>query len=614
MKAVDLYLKSKLPADIAEHVGDLDAKGISRLMSLIEEKHPEQYSKLTQVIADIGRKASYRQGESVTLDDLRPVIELQAYLKPMRAEVAALKKRRLPKKEFEVQRNAIWNRYSEDIKQAVTKEALRRGNNLAYATASGARGSANQLRALLATPGIYTDHKDRVIPVFVEHSFAQGLRPTEYLAGAFGARKAVIATKVATAKGGDYAKMLAQLAADTVVTEKDCHTANGLIKPLEDPSLKGRVLARTTAGFEAGTVLDKHAIAELRKRHGKPIMVRSPMTCQASQGGVCAHCVGKFYSNRFPDVGDAVGITASQALSEPVTQGALSTKHEAGMSSARKDFSGFEVLNRFSQVPEGFADRAAVATVDGRVDKVEEAPQGGMYIYVNGERHYALPGYEAKVKVGDVVEAGDILSDGLANPMDIVEHKGIGEGRRYYAERLKKILDDSGHAADSRNVELVARAAVNHVRIDDPDGLGAYLPDDTVRYTDLQREYQPPEDTRGVAITDAKNMYLQAPAAHYTIGTRITPRVVSDLKQGGVEQVFASPKQPGFVPQMIRLRTASHHNPDWAASLHTSYLKGQLTDAAIRAADANFEENLHFAPRLAKGERFGEQVEQRGVF
>ena len=101
---------------------------------------------------------------------------------------------------------------------------------------------------------------------------------------------------------------------------------------------------------------------------------------------------------------------------------------------------------------------------------------------------------------------------------------------------------------------------------------------------------------------------------HYTIGTKITPKIAKHLKSAGFEEVFASPDSPTFKPHMVRLRAATHHGTDWLASMHTSYLKKQLSESAIRGEESDVEKNIHFAPRLAIGTNFGENIEQTGKF
>lgn len=297
------------------------------------------------------------------------------------------------------------------------------------------------------------------------------------------------------------------------------------------------------------------------------------------------------------------------------TQGALHSKHSGGaFGGTKKTFAGFDVINRFVQTPEEFPDRATVASMDGFVTKVVDAPQGGTHVYVGDEQHYVPPGFPVLVKEGDEVEAGDQLSEGLVDPGDVVRLRGLGEGRRYYSDRLKEILDDSGMAADRRDTEMLARAALNHVKVDDAADDAPYLPGDTLSYSYLSRNYVPPEDTSSYATSKAVGKFLQRPALHYTLGTRITPKIARRLEEAGFSEVQASDQAPSFQPEMTRLRTAAQSGRDWMASMHTSYLKKNLEEHAIRGDDTNVRENIHFAPRLAIGEGFGKEVERTGKF
>jgi hypothetical protein len=71
---------------------------------------------------------------------------------------------------------------------------------------------------------------------------------------------------------------------------------------------------------------------------------------------------------------------------------------------------------------------------------------------------------------------------------------------------------------------------------------------------------------------DAVGKYLQAPALHYTIGTKITPNIAKDLTENNYNNIYVDDSKPAFEPEMQRLRASSHTNPDWMASLGTSYL------------------------------------------
>lgn len=611
-RALDFALSRILPEDLRKPTYDVSKNGMGNMMTEIARKYPERYAEISQKIGDLGRRASFLQGYTIGPEDTAGVIDTDRYLGQMDAEMDHLKSQDLSPEEFEDARSEIFLRYSKLIEGETMKAAKLSGNSFAKAVISGARGNPAHVQAILSTPGVYSDAKGNVIPLFVRNSFSRGVRPAESLAGTYGARQAVVATKVATAKGGDFGKILVQSAANYNVVERDCGSRNGIDLPADDNSLRGRVLARDVGEIKAGTVLDKHALAQLR-RLGKPVVVRSAMTCAAGEG-LCSKCVGLNADGHFPKIGESVGITAAQAVSEPIVQGALSTKHNAGQAKGKKSFSGFDYISQFVQIPEEFKDRAAVSEEDGVVEAIREAPQGGHFIVINGREHFALPGFEVNVKPGESVEKGDILSDGLANPADIVRLRGLGEGRRYYADRLSQILDDSGQTPDRRNLEIIAKATVDHYRMDDPDEDSPYNPDDLVRSSEFLRKYKPPKDTSDFPMHKVQGKYLQQSVLHFTPGTRLTPKMIRRMEDAGVSSVLASNTAPSFSPDMRRLRVASHTGRDWLASMHTSYLSKQLVDSVERGDETNIESNRHFAPRLAYGKDFGKNTDTTGKF
>lgn len=290
------------------------------------------------------------------------------------------------------------------------------------------------------------------------------------------------------------------------------------------------------------------------------------------------------------------------------------TKHNGGAAKGKRSFSGFGVISQFMQAPSEFKDRATVAEQDGTVTAVRDAPQGGRIITVDNVDHFVLPGFDLTVKPGDMVEAGDQLSDGLVNPADVVRLRGLGEGRRYYADRLEQILNDSGQPPDRRNVELVARATIDHLRMDDPDEDSDFLPDDLVREADFMASYKSPTDTEDTVIHKLPGRYLEQPVLHYTVGTRVTPKMRDHMSKAGVTSALTSTTAPSFSADMQRLRTATHSDRDWLSSLSTSYLGKQTTQAAERGDETNIESNHHFAPRLAAGAGFGDKIETTGKF
>jgi len=66
----------------------------------------------------------------------------------------------------------------------------------------------------------------------------------------------------------------------------------------------------------------------------RTVVVRSPLTCEASRS-VCRKCYGwALAHNELVDLGEAVGIIAAQSIGEPGTQLTMRTFHTGGVSTA----------------------------------------------------------------------------------------------------------------------------------------------------------------------------------------------------------------------------------------------------------------------------------------
>lgn len=294
-----------------------------------------------------------------------------------------------------------------------------------------------------------------------------------------------------------------------------------------------------------------------------------------------------------------------------------SSKHSAGVANAGKAarIGGFQAINALFQSPKTFPDGASVATKDGKVTRIEKAPQGGHYIEVAGERHYSAPNREIGVRLGQDVEAGDALDDGVISPTDAVQYRGVGDGRRYFLDQLKTTLDDNGIGANRRNLEVLSRAAINHVQIGDPEAEGDMLPDDIVRYDKFEQSYTAPKDTATRPLKESVGKYLQKPVLHYSIGTRITPRVAKSLEEVGETDLDVSDEAPKFKPRMVRLMENPSYGSDWMSQLGSSYVKGNLLDNIHRGGASADIHGASPLPGLAYGMEFGKpKPESNGAY
>lgn len=283
------------------------------------------------------------------------------------------------------------------------------------------------------------------------------------------------------------------------------------------------------------------------------------------------------------------------------------TKHSGGAASAKAgddDYSGFEVIKQLTQVPTAFPDAAALASLDGRVEGIVPAPQGGQFVIINGEQHYVRPGADIRVKPGDVVEAGDQLSGGIVNPREIVATKGLGAGRLYLTERLTSAFRRGGYAVNRRNVEVNVRSMLDHMESDGFDDDNGIMPGDIVSYGQFQRRFRPRPGAAQLEPKAAIGRYLEQPVLHHTIGTRVTPKVAEQLTKYNVKNVMAHDKPLDVRPSMQSLQDVPHFENDWLAQMGSNYLERSLLTSAHRGASSNVH-GLHPIPALAKGTELG---------
>lgn len=263
---------------------------------------------------------------------------------------------------------------------------------------------------------------------------------------------------------------------------------------------------------------------------------------------------------------------------------------------------GFAAINAMVQAPEIFPGGAVHSQLDGRVEHIVEAPQGGHYMTVGGQQHYIPRGATLTVQKGDTVEAGDTVTEGIPNPSEIVRHKGVGEGRRYFIDSFRKVLKNSQIGAHRRNVELLARGLLNHVRL--TDEVGDWGPDDVVPYQTLESQWSP---RAGYMVAPAKSLvghYLEKPILHYSVGTKIRPSMVKKLDQYGVKSIYAHRDAPPFEPEMVRAMMNTAHDPDWQTKMLGSYQQSSVLEAARRGGMSD-NDSTSYVPSLASSPTFG---------
>lgn len=607
-----VLLKFFVPSQFHNLIEDqiLDKKGISKLFAELSEKAPDQYSKIVSDLTRLGFEIATRQGTSLTLKDLVSPIDKDK----LWDEFEDFKDKVLKSTDSQSLKNKkIFDHYN-DMMTKVEKDILAKGlqenKSLAKIILAGSRGSPAQYRGTIATQGIVVDADGKPkMDIPIKSSFAEGLTLPEYLTTSFGTRSGEVLKKIAVAQGGYGSKQFARALMPLQIVEHDCETLNGITVPVEDKESAGSFLAKAVDGYNRNNEVTIKMLNDLKSRGIKNIIIRSPMTCQSNKhhhsGGLCQMCVGK-REKGMAAMDSYIGLVAGTAVAEPLTESAMKARHSGGAATSLGGQSGFKLINQLANIPKKFIGKAPLAEQDGFITKVEPAAAGGYFISVNDVEHYIGLDQEPKVKVGDRVEQGQVLSTGLIDPSEVVKLRGIGDGRKYYMEAMKKAFDDSNLAVNRRNFELIAKAAIDHVKITDPEGIGDYLPDQVVSYSSIEKDYQPRANSKMMRVDLAYGKYLEKPELHYTIGTKITTAVITELKNHEVESILVNDNPPKFEPVMVRLLDIPEHHDDWMHVLNSTNLAKRFVNMVNKGATSDIKGPSPI-PGLAYGVSFGEK-------
>ena len=252
---------------------------------------------------------------------------------------------------------------------------------------------------------------------------------------------------------------------------------------------------------------------------------------------------------------------------------------------------------------------ATHAQRDGKVTSIKPAPTGGTFIGVDGVDHYVNPQVGLTVKLHDNVEAGDMLSDGIANPAQLTKFKGIGEGRRQFVTAFKTAMKDSGMSGNRRNIEIMSKGLINHIKLNEE--YNQYAPDDVIPYDAIENSWEPREGHKVMTPRAAVGQYLEKPSLHYTIGTKIKPSMVKDFEEFGINQITTHKDPAPFDAHFVRGLENLQHDPDWMTRMLGSNLRKSTLQAVHRGAISD-EQGTSYVPSLAKSVEFGRKGPVKG--
>lgn len=530
----------------------------------LARKDPDKFALVAPKIKKIGDEFSTYEGLSVGLDDIEPEYSKRDPI--IRSARSAMKKTTDPNKIgqilFQAQQKML----------TVSKEHK---GDMGLMARSGAKGNVTQLMKTVSTPVVVGDPSGRPVPYLFERGYGEGLSPAEAWIGAVEARHQGNEANTAVSAPGEMSKIMAQNMNRLVVSQADCGTKNGIMMDAKDPSIIGRYLAGSNS------LVDSMKRRSLAKKGGK-IQVRSSLTCELDEG-ICQKCSGRDAYDKDPDIGMNIGVRSAQALTEPLSQMALSSRHGVSLVKGDADKpTGLRAFRQTVEMPASFYMRAPVAELTGKVESIDKAPQGGFDLKISGSPHYVPPNRKLKVKPGQKIERGDVLSSGVPSPSDIIKHKGIGAGRKHLVHALKDVYDDAGIKVDQKHLEMAARSQINYVKA--LDKVGDVLPGEILPYQAARKAFI----GSGTATPVSKSVgkVLTKPALHHMPGTTVSSSMALELKDAGVKSIETSDTSPKFEPVAVAASRTPLLNPNWMQRLGWRYQKQTLIDAATSGEKA----------------------------
>ncbi len=297
----------------------------------------------------------------------------------------------------------------------------------------------------------------------------------------------------------------------------------------------------------AGTMLQEDDVIEISRAKVEKLYMRSPLTCEA-RFGICSQCYGRDLARGGPvDMGEAVGIIAAQSIGEPGTQLTLRTFHTGGVAAGGDITQGLPRVEELfeARIPKG---EAVISEIDGVFDvrwegetrmiavtntrllrHEVEIPAGLAPIVADGDRvqeqtvvargaggaeiaagmagHVYFddgvltvrredseewkqsipPSARLRVAKGDLVKAGDQLTEGAKNPKEVLRIQGREACQLYLLNEVQKVYRSQGVSIHDKHIEIILRQMLRRVTVLEP-GDTEFLPAELIDHGVLSEE------------------------------------------------------------------------------------------------------------------------------
>ena len=486
---------NELKMEIDFHVGKKQLKQI--LEKVINTHGATQTAEVLDDVKAIGYKFSTRAAMTVSISDMTVPPQKPQMMQEAQDTVDKItknyKRGLITEEERYKEVIDVWKATDDQLTHDLLT-GLDKYNNIFMMADSGARGSDKQIKQLAGMRGLMADTTGHTIELPIKSNFREGLDVLEYFMSAHGARKGMSDTALRTADSGYLTRRLVDVSQDLIIRETDCCESKGTIPYMEiegftdgketietlQERLTGRYIAETITDPDTGEVVVKAnhmctpkraaaVIKVLEKLGRNTVKIRTVLTCKCHIG-VCSKCYGANMATGQPvQVGEAVGIIAAQSIGEPGTQLTMRTFHSGGVA-------GGDITQGLPRVEELFEARRpkglAIIAEFGGVVTIKDTKKKREIIVTDQEtgnsKTYLIP-YGSRIKVADgqVLEAGDVLTEGSINPHDLLKVKGVRAVQDYMIREVQRVYRLQGVEINDKHIEMIVRQMLKKIRVEE---------------------------------------------------------------------------------------------------------------------------------------------------
>ena len=226
---------------------------------------------------------------------------------------------------------------------------------------------------------------------------------------------------------------------------------------------------------------------------------------------------------------------------------------------------------------------AAVTEIDGiiSIDKPKRGSRVLSVTSLDGElkRDYSVPiGKHVLVQEGDLVRAGDRLTEGAINPHDILHIKGRNEVQSYLVNEIQEVYRMQGVKINDKHIEVIVRQMLQKVRVTD-SGDSQFLEadqTDRMRFSDENERLK-----QCVVVTDKGDSKFKV---GQIVEKRVFKEVNAELKKKEKAMAKSRVAEPAIgEPLLLGITQASLTTESWLSAASFQETTRVLADASAAA-------------------------------